>query len=215
MANWQDELESLLASFGVALEAPALDQLRAEDSLNRYLLAQPEQSEPPVEHGVEVIAVQSEVEATVRQVVSLVRSGSIDSALREDVAFVLRALTRPDAATSNAAKRYPPRQALNGTLSRRRLCCVSAASCCGLRRRNDVLVNQFQAIHPIKWQQLTLESLAWRTLRSPILALRKRRRSVVKMRTRECSVSSHTLLILVSCSSSSSGDSRQMSSRSR
>jgi hypothetical protein len=104
MANWQDELESLLASFGVALEAPALDQLRAEDSLNRYLLAQPEQSEPPVEHGVEVIAVQSEVEATVRQVVSLVRSGSIDSALREDVAFVLRALTRPDATTSNAGE---------------------------------------------------------------------------------------------------------------
>ena len=104
MANWQDELESLLASFGVALEAPALDQLRAEDSLNRYLLAQPEQSEPLVEHGVEVIAVQSEVEATVRQVVSLVRSGSIDSALREDVAFVLRALTRPGAATSNAGE---------------------------------------------------------------------------------------------------------------
>jgi hypothetical protein len=133
MANWQDELESLLASFGVALEAPALDQLRAEDSLNRYLLAQPEQSEPPVEHGVEVIAVQSEVEATVRQVVSLVRSGSIDSALREDVAFVLRALTRPDATT-------------------------------------------------------------------------------VEMRTRECAVSSHTLLTLVSCSWSLSGDSRQMSS---
>jgi hypothetical protein len=57
-----------------------------------------------VEHGVEVIAVQSEVEATVRQVVSLVRSGSIDSALREDVAFVLRALTRPDATTSNAGE---------------------------------------------------------------------------------------------------------------
>jgi hypothetical protein len=104
MANWQDELESLLASFGVALEAPAPDQLRAEDSLNRYLLAQPEQSEPPVEHGVEVIAVQSEVEATVRQVVSLVRSGSIDSALREDVAFVLRALTRPGVVTSNASE---------------------------------------------------------------------------------------------------------------
>jgi hypothetical protein len=103
MAYWQDELEALLASFGVALEAPALDQMRAEDSLNRYLLAQPEQSEPPVEHGVEVIAVQSEVEATVRQVVSLVRSGSIDSALREDVAFVLRALTRPDVAMTNAS----------------------------------------------------------------------------------------------------------------
>jgi hypothetical protein len=102
MANWQDELESLLASFGVALEAPALDQARADDSLDRYLLAQPEPSEPLVEHGVEVIAVQSEVEATVRQVVSLVRSGNIDSALREDVAFVLRALTRPDIAASNA-----------------------------------------------------------------------------------------------------------------
>jgi hypothetical protein len=103
MANWQDELESLLASFGVSLEAPALDQSRPEDSLNRYLLAQPEQSEQVVEHGVEVIAVQSEVEATVRQVVSLVRSGSIDSALREDVAFVLRALTRPGIATSNTS----------------------------------------------------------------------------------------------------------------
>jgi len=103
MASWQDELESLLASFGVSLEAPAAEQARAEDSLNRYLLAQPEQSEPPVEHGVEVIAVQSEVEATVRQVVSLVRSGSIDSALREDVAFVLRALTRPAIATSSGS----------------------------------------------------------------------------------------------------------------
>jgi hypothetical protein len=104
VANWQDELESLLASFGVSLEAPALDQMRAEDSLNRYLLAQPEQGEQVVEHGVEVIAVQSEVEATVRQVVSLVRSGSIDSALREDVACVLRALTRPGATTRYAGE---------------------------------------------------------------------------------------------------------------
>lgn len=100
VAKWQDELESLLASFGVSLEAPALDRSRAEDSLDGYLLVEPEQSEPSVEHGVEVIAVQSEVEATVRQVVSLVRSGSIDSALREDVAYVLRALTRPAAVTS-------------------------------------------------------------------------------------------------------------------
>ena len=93
MANWQDELESLLTSFGVILEAPA--PAKADDSLNRYLLAQPDQAEPLIESGIEVVAVQSEVEATVRQVVALVRSGSIDSALREDVAFVLRALTRP------------------------------------------------------------------------------------------------------------------------
>jgi hypothetical protein len=104
MANWQDELESLLASVGVSLEASTLDQARADESLDRYLLAQPEQNEPLVEHGVEVIAVQSEVEATVRQVASLVRSGNIDSALREDVAFVLRALTRPDSATGDAGE---------------------------------------------------------------------------------------------------------------
>jgi hypothetical protein len=100
MANWQDELESLLASFGVALEAPAPAQV--DDSLNRYLLTQPEHSEPLVENGIEVIAVQTEVEAMVRQVVALVRSGSIDSALREDVAFVLRALVRPGGATTEA-----------------------------------------------------------------------------------------------------------------
>ena len=100
MANWQDELESLLTSFGVALEASAPAQ--PDDSLNRYLLAQPDQTEPLVESGIEVIAVQSEVEATVRQVVALVRSGSIDSALREDVAFVLRALARPDVATGDS-----------------------------------------------------------------------------------------------------------------
>jgi hypothetical protein len=101
MANWQDELESLLASFGVALEAPAPAQ--ADDSLNRYLLAQPDQSEPVVETGIEVIAVQTEVEAVVRQVVALVRSGSIDSALREDVAFVLRALARPGGVATDSA----------------------------------------------------------------------------------------------------------------
>ncbi len=96
MANWQDELESLLASFDVTLEAPSSEQWRAEDALDVYLLTHPDQGEPVAEHDVEVIAVRSEVEATVRQVVGLVRSGAIDSALREDVAFVLRALARPE-----------------------------------------------------------------------------------------------------------------------
>ena len=211
MANWQDELESLLTSFGVILEAPAR-QLRAEDSLNRYLLAQPDQTEPLIENGIEVVAVQSEVEATVRQVVSLVRSGSIDSALREDVAFVLRALTRPGAVMAMLEKRGPPWQAPSGILSRRRLSCDSVASSSGLRRRNDVLAESAKAMPS---QAVATGIAGWRTLRSPILALRQRRRGVVEMRTRECAVSSHTLLTLVSCSSSSFGDSRQMSSRSR
>jgi hypothetical protein len=103
MANWQDELESLLASFDVTLETPSPEQWRSEDALDTYLLTHPDQAEPIAEHGVEVIAVRSEVEAMVRQVVSLVRSGSIDSALREDVAFVLRALVRPGGGGSREA----------------------------------------------------------------------------------------------------------------
>jgi hypothetical protein len=104
MANWQDELETLLTSFGVILEPSALEPTHAEDSLSDYLLTQPDQSEPLIEHGVEVIAVQTEVEAMVRQVVALVRSGSIDGSLREDVAFVLRALVRPDGVTTDSGE---------------------------------------------------------------------------------------------------------------
>jgi hypothetical protein len=96
MANWQDELESLLASFDVTLEASAADRQAAADGPDEYLLARLEPGDSLVAPGVEVIAVRSEVEAMVRQVAGLVRSGSIDSALREDVAFVLRALARPD-----------------------------------------------------------------------------------------------------------------------
>ncbi len=98
MANWQDELESLLASVDVSLEGPAPDEWRLEDSPDVYLLAHPDQSEPQAPQGVELIAVKSEVEAMVRQVVNLVRTGSIDSSLREDVAYVLRALARPESA---------------------------------------------------------------------------------------------------------------------
>jgi hypothetical protein len=102
LANWQDELEALLAAFDVTLEAPPQEQWRADEAPDEYLRAQLDQREPVVEHGVEVIAVQSEVEAMVRQVASLVRSGSIDSALREDVAFVLRALARSGGAAADS-----------------------------------------------------------------------------------------------------------------
>src|SRR5262249_23459156 len=39
MANWQDELESLLASFDVALEAPAPERQGMADGPDEYLLA--------------------------------------------------------------------------------------------------------------------------------------------------------------------------------
>src|SRR5215472_10832317 len=45
--------------------------------------------------GDEVSAVRSELEATVARVVALARAGRIDTALCEDVVFVLQALTRP------------------------------------------------------------------------------------------------------------------------
>lgn len=105
MANWQDELESLLAACDVALEAPSPDQWRADDMPDELLPAYSAQSEALMAPGVEVIAVRSEVEAMVRQVVSLVRSGSIDSALREDVAIVLRALARPGRAAGGAIRK--------------------------------------------------------------------------------------------------------------
>jgi hypothetical protein len=111
MANWQDELESLLASIDVALEPVEPELQRKDDALDRYLLAHPAQSEPSAPHGVEVGAVWSEVEATVRQVSDLVRSGSIDSALREDVAFVLRALARPGSVARGAEE---PRHGASG-----------------------------------------------------------------------------------------------------
>ena len=100
MANWQDELESLLASFDVTLEASQLDRQGAAEGPDERLLARLEPGDSLVAPGVEVIAVRSEVEAMVGQVVSLARSGAIDSALREDVAFVLRALARPNRALS-------------------------------------------------------------------------------------------------------------------
>src|SRR5262249_15194689 len=55
--------------------------------------------EPLVEvaprEGDEVSAVRREIEATVQQVMALVRAGRMEPALRDDVILVLDALTRP------------------------------------------------------------------------------------------------------------------------
>jgi hypothetical protein len=45
--------------------------------------------------GDEVSAVRREIEATLARVVDLARAGLLDPALRDDVVFVLQALTRP------------------------------------------------------------------------------------------------------------------------
>lgn len=120
MADWQEELEILLSQLRVDLEdspllpdAPALDArtpapsepLSAEmrlplelETLSPDMLAA---DEGPAD-GVEVSAVRSEIEATLGRVLALARAGRMDSTLRDDVIFILKALTRrlPDAGAS-------------------------------------------------------------------------------------------------------------------
>lgn len=115
MADWQGELESLLATLNVSLEGPpALKDETDEDAAREPLGFVEQAAEPtgtaeldasgsnaetllevvPVD-GDEISAVRSEIEATIARVVALVRAGRMDRALRDDVVFVLEALTRP------------------------------------------------------------------------------------------------------------------------
>jgi hypothetical protein len=85
MPDWQSELETLLSQLHVTLDQslefpPELDPLVQDD---------------PVDEGDEVSAVRSEIEATVARVIALADDGCIESTLRDDVIFVLQALTRP------------------------------------------------------------------------------------------------------------------------
>jgi hypothetical protein len=103
MPDWQGELESLLATLNVTLEgAPEgktpLESAEVSTVANRDGLDDANDAtslEVVSMEGDEVRAVRSEIEATVAQVVALVRAGRMDPALRDDVIFVLDALTRP------------------------------------------------------------------------------------------------------------------------
>src|SRR5690242_13875051 len=103
MADWQGQLADLLASLNVSLDpnesAPRAIDLRAE-SFSRMPIPTEEAppainaEDAPVE-GVEVSAVRSEIEFIVARVVELERVGVIDRVQRDDVIYVLQALTRP------------------------------------------------------------------------------------------------------------------------
>lgn len=104
MADWQGQLADLLASLNVSLDpnesVPRAIDLRAE-SFSRMPVPTDEMppsgvntEDAPVE-GVEVSAVRSEIEFIVARVVELERVGVIDRVLRDDVIYVLQALTRP------------------------------------------------------------------------------------------------------------------------
>lgn len=106
MADWQGELRALLASLDVSLDPDpsasngrtrhevADEPVYADDRADERDTEAAGSDEHPPE-GIEVSAVRSEMEATLERVVQLVRSGQMERALRDDVIYVLRALTRP------------------------------------------------------------------------------------------------------------------------
>jgi hypothetical protein len=104
MADWQGQLADLLASLNVSLDpnesVPRATDLRTE-SFSRMPI--PTEEAPPAVlsaedmpvEGEEVSAVRSEIEFIVARVVRLERAGVIDRVVRDDVIYVLQALTRP------------------------------------------------------------------------------------------------------------------------
>ena len=115
MPGWQSELEALLSQLHVSLEpgrlpsqithtptptpsGSALDEDAIESDADAYLpwdLDAPPAEDVPAD-GDEVHAVSREIEATVRRVIAMARAGRMERALRDDVVFVLQALTRPN-----------------------------------------------------------------------------------------------------------------------
>jgi hypothetical protein len=106
MPNWQAELEQLLARLQVSMDrgiatetadgnaymdAPPAGVARKMVGPSNYA---PSEEVAPVD-GEEVTAVRNELEATVRRVFAMAKAGQIEPSLRDDVLFVLQALTRP------------------------------------------------------------------------------------------------------------------------
>ena len=116
MPHWQEELDALLAQLRVSLDDPfppgdgdrdARSVSGEAASAMARDLALP--SEGPAEgeelpgENEEVSAVRSEVEATLGRVLALARAGRMDDDMRDDVIFVLQALTRPHPGATVAA----------------------------------------------------------------------------------------------------------------
>jgi hypothetical protein len=109
MPDWRLELETLLSQLQVTLDS---SQDHEKSGFSRSLPAEhrpssseaeldipwelgPLVAEEPADEDDEVSAVRSEIEATVTQVVALADKGCLESTLRDDIIFVLQALTRP------------------------------------------------------------------------------------------------------------------------
>ena len=124
MADWQLELETLLSELHVSLDrgTPSGEASSEADGYGVHRLEEgggnkgetldvvetdgdipwdlgPLTVEEPPAEDDDVSAVRSEIEATVAQVIALARAGRIDHDLRDDIVFVLQALTRPHPTT--------------------------------------------------------------------------------------------------------------------
>jgi hypothetical protein len=109
MPDWRLELETLLSQLQVTLDhsqdnessgfsrnSPADHRpSSSEAELDIPWELGPLVAEEPVDEGDEVSAVRSEIEATVTRVIALADKGCLESTLRDDIIFVLQALTRP------------------------------------------------------------------------------------------------------------------------
>ncbi|HKS69537.1 MAG TPA: hypothetical protein VJQ45_03910 [Ktedonobacterales bacterium] len=114
MPHWQEELDALLANLRVSLDDP----LAADDGASTFApasvqgvdaaeiardLALPADGDEPPGENEEVSAIRSEIEATLGRVLALARAGRMDGDMRDDVIFVLQALTRPHPGATVAA----------------------------------------------------------------------------------------------------------------
>ena len=105
MPHWQEELDALLAQLRVSLDDPFpsddgaadLEGDEGEDATGTIArdLMLPAEGEDLLGENEEVSAIRSEIEATLGRVLALARAGRMDDDMRDDVIFVLQALTRP------------------------------------------------------------------------------------------------------------------------
>ena len=109
MPDWRVELNTLLSQLHVTLDrgmvterqgwegSPAPTDDRALDEADTDIpweLGALAAEETPAE-GEEVSAVRGEIEATVQRVIAMTQAGQLEPSLRDDIVFVLQALTRP------------------------------------------------------------------------------------------------------------------------
>lgn len=104
MADWQGELAALLASLDVSMEGAAdtTERPAAPSECEQEMVPAPRTGdlaaivrEEAAGDADEVSAIRSEIEATISRVMELASAGLIERSLRDDVIYVLKALTRP------------------------------------------------------------------------------------------------------------------------